>query len=106
MLIDDIQHVELQLSYLKINTGDVLSSNSDKNTSSLQVTDFTELISHIYKLELNDGIVSTLTNNDKLNKVDNNTDTREEQTNEDAAILSSEPQAIGEPCAITGEKIN
>lgn len=73
--------------------------------SSVQGTDSTELMSYVYNLELNDGNVSTLTSNDKLNIVDNNTGTYEEQRNEGVLILLSEPQAISEPCDITGKKI-
>ena len=91
------------ISHVTINTDNVLSSNSDEDDSSVQVKDLTELILHVYSLQLNDRNVPTLTQNDKLNRVDNNTDMYEEQ-NEGVNLLG-EPQAISEPETITGEKM-
>lgn len=70
-----------------------MSSNSDEYSSSLQNnhdTDSIDQISYVYNLELNGGIVATLTDNDELNKVDNNTSTCEQQTDEHVPILYGE----------------
>ena len=49
-------------------------------------TDSTEQLSHAYDPELNDAIVSTLTNIDELNSIDNNTGTCDKHTNKDIPI--------------------
>ena len=61
VLINNIQQVELGLSHVTINSGKVLSSNSEEGASSIQETDLTELVLHVYNLELNDRNVLTLT---------------------------------------------
>lgn len=51
VLIDKMQQVELGYSHATTNTGNVLSSNSDENSSSLpnnHGTDSIQQISHVY----------------------------------------------------------
>lgn len=83
-MIDNIQQVELTLRNVTVNNDNLLSSYY---TEVIHRMESTEQVLNIYNPELNDGIVSALSDDNELNNVDNTAAKSNNHTNEDTLFL-------------------